>query len=606
MEFVAAHGFSLSLAAPYLRAAAIAWSGEGFRLQRLGGIELYATDPTLLNAVAPSERETGRAPFYLFDGQFSAGDRYFHTLLRVPSEELRRRIDALLDNDRADDEIDAGEFVIGRFDDRRLELATDPLSQYPLYYFRSGERFIISNVLRQIAAVLAASELTVTPSLLPCLEGIVFGGVLGDSTHLDEVRRVPFGHMVVADPRLRFHRRQTQDRDLTYEEIISHGRSALARHVRAVASAVPRPRLIATDVTGGSDLRLVLSLLLDSPLHNEIQGRCFTRYPNPDANVAGALMSKYNLPIAQVPFVIDVDPRFWRQDLQRRMIETNAAFTGGARVPVAPRATIAFPNFVHFSGYFGEIGGAFPSVDFVGEAEREEYSAARAIDLIIAHRRQARALDLVSNEGIAVVCSNAINALIALEEEGIPREHLPAEFYLRTRCRSHFGLADWQLNKSKIYPAPLASTWLVEARRRLPRRLHSKNKVILDLMLLGSSKELALLPMADKIWDSSIVPVAEQEMFRKITPVTASTAPLSSLTGALMATTSEISKEVRQIMSDPEWHREQKSHRPNSESGYQFDPVWERVFDRRRTGAHAGGPGSRSSQCRRLDAIEPQ
>jgi hypothetical protein len=550
MEFVAAHGFSLAHAADAIRAGSIAWSGDGFRLRRFGAIELFASDPSALNA-ATSGHEQDRATFHLFDGQFSAGSQYFHTLLAVSSGTLSRRIDALLEDGSGGADINAGLFVVGRIDPRRLELLTDPLSQYPVYYFRSGARFIISNVLQHVAAVLIASGLSATPSLVPCIEGTVFGGVSGESTHLAEIKRLPFGHMIVADPHLQFRRRRPTDRKISYEESISEARYALARHVQSVANAVAAPRLVAADLTGGGDSRLVLSVLLDSPLRGEIRTRCFTRYPDPDANVAGALMAAYNLQVAEVPVVVDADPRFWLTGLGRRGVQTNAALSGGARALARVSSTVAFPDFIHFTGSFGEIGGATTKGDFVGKAEQQGYSAAGAIDVMLANRRRVGAFDLISEQGVAIARDNAIAALSELEEEGVTHEHLQAEFYLRTRCRSHFGLSSWLSNKSRIAPDPLLSPWLDQARRMLPRRLYRQGKVTLDLLLAGGWKDLARIPLAGKKWNASVIPPLEMETFRRIAPVTAATPLLSPHSGLLLGTKYFLSRSTRQLLRDP-------------------------------------------------------
>jgi hypothetical protein len=554
MEFVAARGFSLASAVDAIRAASIAWTGDSFRLRRFGEIELFASDPSSLNTATSDETsddENDRSVFYLFDGQFSAGLQYFHALLKPSAGELRRRIDALLKDASGGDDVNAGLFVVGRIDQRRLELLTDSPSQYPVYYFRSGERFIISNVLQHVAAVLIASGLSATPSFLPCLEATVFGGVLGDSTHFAEIKRLPFGHRIVADPCLQFRRGTLPQRKLSYEETISVCRSAVTRHVQSVADAVPAPRLIVCDVTGGRDSRLVLSVLLDSPLRGEIKSRCFTRYPHPDANVAGALMAAYNLPVAEIPLVVDADPRFWQQSLARRSIAANAALSGGARAVAGPSSTVAFTNFVHFTGLFGEFGGSTRRSDFVAKAEQQGYSAARAIDVLLANRRRARALHLISEQGIAIARDNAIAALTELEQEGVPREHLQAEFLLRTRFRSHFGLISWLSNQSQIAPEPLSCPWLIEARRLLPRRLYRQGKVTLDLLLAGGRKDLALIPMADRTWDPSIIPPSEMETLGRIQLVTPASPPLSPHTGALLGSNPFLSNSVRQMMLDP-------------------------------------------------------
>jgi hypothetical protein len=562
MEFVAALGFSLASCVDDLRAASIALSGDSFRLRRFGAIDLLASDPTGLNAATP-EHDQDPAPFYLFDGQFSAGTQYFHTLLEAPAGELRRRIDALLEDRGGSDEVNAGLFVVGRIDRDRLQLLTDCLSQYPLYYFRCGERFIVSNVLQHIAAVLIACGLPATPSLLPCLEGTVFGGVLRDSTHFAEIERLPFEHMMVADPQLRLRRLKATDRKLSYEETISEARSALARHVQSVAGAVAAPRLVATDLTGGRDSRLVLSILLDSPLRGEINARCFTRYPHPDANVAGALIAAYGLSLARLPVVVDADPRFWRQGLARRGIQANAALSGGARVLAGASSTVALPNFVHFTGFFGELSGASSSCDFLSHTEHHGYSAARAVDSMLANRRSVGALDLISAEGTAIARDNAIAALTEIEQEGVAHEHLQAEFYLRTRCRSHFGLLSWLSNQSKIAPEPLSSPWLDQARRLLPRRLYREGKVTLDLLLAGGRRDLALIPLAEKTWAPSIIPARELEAFGRIAPITAASAPLSAHTGSLMGASSFLSRSARRLLQDPVVSHDMRSRAPH-------------------------------------------
>lgn len=580
MDFVIASGFSLSTITDLLRGASVCWRGErDFQLKRFGAIEVFASDPTDLNA--PARTDLGSGAFYLFDGEFSAVDQFFHPLLKPRAAELRRRIDSLLASNDADHQINAGVFAAGRIDQNRLELVTDPLSQYPLYYFRSGDRFILSNVLRQIAAALTAFGLSATPSLLPCLESTALGGALGEATHVNEIKRLPFGHAVVADPNLKFRQRSSPARDLPYEETVKGARSALMRHIRSIAGAVAEPRLVAADVTGGSDTRLVLSFLLDSPLRSEIRALCTTRYPHPDANVAGALMTAYDLPLARIPVIVDADGHSWLQKFGRTAIEANAAFTGGCCTISNPMKVVAFSNFVHFSGRFGEIGGATPMVDFASEAEGNGYSAARAVDFTLEARKRSGALNLIREEGLAVVRRRAIDVLAALQEEGVQRGHLTAEFYLRTRCRSHFGLVNWLQNKSKIAATPLASSWLVEARRKLSPQLHHKNKVILDLLLAGPHSELALHPMANKTWDLSVVPPEQKAAFRQIVAVTRSSPPLSPLTGRLMDLTAVTSAGEQRIVSHPavSKQRQSRDEQPRSADGGQTRFVNEVYID---------------------------
>ena len=91
----------------------------------------------------------------------------------------------------------------------------------------------------------------------------------------------------------------------------------------------------------------------------------------------------------------------------------------------------------------------------------------------------------------------------------------------------------------------------IEARRALPRRLHSKNKVVFDLLLMGRAPELTELPLDDRVWDPGIIPAGEREKYQSIAPVTPSTPALSRLTGALMSSSRVLSTPVERLMTDP-------------------------------------------------------
>ena len=295
MEFLVAGGFSIDRIVKSLREGSIGWIGKQDHCRDIGPLSVFATDPGELNAPQASSDTPESERFTIFDGQFSRGARFFHPLLPDTSEGLPQQIDELLDGDGSGLSINAGVFVAGRLDGRGLTLVTDPLSQYPVYYFRAGERFLVSNVLRYITIAMRAHGFSATPSLLPCVESLVFGGALADSTPIEEIRRLPFGQFAVARPPLDFHPMSAIEVPLPYEEIVPLAHAALSRHVLAVAEATGSARRVVADVTGGGASRLALSLLLDSPFRDEFAGRCTTRYPDPDANVAGALYSKYDL-----------------------------------------------------------------------------------------------------------------------------------------------------------------------------------------------------------------------------------------------------------------------------------------------------------------------
>ena len=487
-----------------------------------------------LNAPPPGGPAPGNAErFHLFDGQFSVGTSYFHPLLPQTAQGLPKQIDALVERNSAAEAVNAGVFVAGRIDKNGATLVTDSLGQYPLYYFQSGERFLISNVMRYLTLAMTASGFATTPLLMPCLETIMFGGALGDATQIREIRRLPHGSYVHANPKLRFPRSAAMEYPSSYEALIAEAHKALMRHVVAIAGAVGGPRHIVADVTGGTDSRLVLSLLMASSLRDETRGRCNARYPHPDANVAAAIFARYNLRAAQMPLVYETNAHAQAKSLAKSHVDYCAGFTGATRSPNNAFVSLAFPNLVHFGGCFGEIGGSSRSYPFFDSPAEPEVTIKEAVDRFTRRTGKSRSHYLITKSGLSAARDNAVTAIRTLDDEGISREQMQSEFYLRGRCRSHFGLRNWLNNKMKIVPDPLASPWLVAARRALQWRQYSRNRVVFDLLRAGGWDDLTKMPLADKVWDTEIIPVEERDAYRSIAAIRLSTPEMSPEIGKL-------------------------------------------------------------------------
>ena len=435
MDFLLTHGFSIEGITDSLRAASIGWSGTRCHMSAYGPISVFATDPMGLNPLLPPNvGPNARERFYLFDGQFSTDTSYFHPLLSRMADGLPKRIDDLIERNSGVETVNAGVFTAGRIDRNGLRLVTDSLGQYPIYYFQSGERYLISNVMRYLTMAMKVAGYDATPSLLPCLESLVFGGGLGDATQIREIRRLPHGHDIRANPGLQFYSTAATEYPSSYEALIDGTHGALTHHLAAVAGATGPESHIVADITGGSDSRLVLSLMLASPMRDEFGGRCNSRYPDPDANVAGALLAKYGLRTAEMPFIVDSDPNLWPQSLAQHGIDCSAAFAGGTRVATNQLWKVALPNLFHFDGAFGEIAGASSGLRGFDRFAELDISIEEVVDLQIAGSRPSGALDLITEAGLASARNNAIATIRALENEGISRDQLRAEFYLRTRC----------------------------------------------------------------------------------------------------------------------------------------------------------------------------
>ena len=434
----------------------------------------------------------------IFDGQASSNGHFAHALL----------------NNEYIESTDSGVFCFGRVPRTGTAIfETDALGQYPLYFLDTAVGYAVSNNILLLKRALEANGIKPTPSFWPAAENMVFGGVLGGETHYAEIKRIPYGVYLEAAAELRLRPVAPSEPVSRYEDAIRRARHSIAAHI----ASVPAQDFSVADVTGGGDSRLVLSFLLES--QREFAGRCLTQYPHPDGNVAGLLLESFRIPVG--PYPVPQSPI-------EASIRLNAGICGGARDVGfgAPRA--ALTNFVHFRGLFGELGGATPGVDYITEADG---SPEEAVNLLLARRNTARAYELLTREAVEEVRGRLVEHYSDLCAQ-YPLDHVNAEFYLRTRCRTHFGLLAYLDNRSRICPDPLANRWIVEARRLLPGRLHTKNKVIFDLMR-QNRPDLLYLPMAGNKWAEEIVPEPESSSWHEMQVITAASSQLSEMRGPL-------------------------------------------------------------------------
>jgi len=492
MDFVFAHGFDLTPHAKYLESCAIIRTDQVTATALRGDCQYFLSGRT--GSILTTE-----ADIRFFDGQCSFAGQFYHPGLR--NCDIRPAVEAAL---RHDGTISNGVFCAGEIGreggSTRFMLTTDWLGQYPIYCFTDRRRLAVSNNLLMMEAVCGASR-----SILAAVENLVTGGAYR-CTGLEGVRRLDVGTYLKFSETdtLRTLKRGDHHSDtVPYPDALAMARTEISRHVSCVISDVSDSYIV-TDLTGGSDSRAVLSFLLESVNREHLYIFCAGRYPNPDANVAAFLTDTLGLQACHFP-TSDLPPDFAPR--------TNAALSAGARDSGPTLSPVGFTNFVHFKGSFGELGGATPGSDYVREAFGQGLTLGDGVEQFIRRRRRAKALELLTDEGIAFAKAALVNHYEHLLEAGIDEAQLLAERYLQARCRTHFGLSSYLENKSRILPAPLANRWIVEARRSVDPELASKNKVIYDLVLSSQHRELAFYPMANKKWSERIVQAGDRNAY---------------------------------------------------------------------------------------------
>lgn len=487
MDFLIAGGMEESVDAKSLQAYCYSELDQLCLNHMYQGVQHLVWASTASAWQGPSQSDR----FFCFDGGTSVNEQYFHSHLGLNSP-------AALAAALARREFpDAGIYCllsVGLGDEQDVYVAIDWLCQYPLYLWREGRRFALSNNVKMLERLTGAVR-----SPLPAIENMVTGGVSERHVHLESTCQIPFGRDVhIHQGALSLVPRNLDvPTSFSYSDCLENLRKSISEHVAAALGINDDidPYIIC-DLTGGADSRAVLAMVLDHAKGLPVHIRTMGRYPNPDVNVAALIKYRYGLQNGRFPSMaapMDLAVRF------------NGLLSGGGREAGATLSPTGFSNLIHFKGCYGEIGGATPGYDFIAEALSAGAGLCRAVDILFDRRKRAGAINFITKDALDLVRKTLIEEYQELIDAGYSTGSLFSERYLRARSRTHFGLLSFAENKSKILPDVLANRWLIECARRLPDSQRSHNKVIYDLIRFSSHGEMAFLPMAGKKWNPNVI-----------------------------------------------------------------------------------------------------
>lgn len=508
MDFVVARGFRV----PYP-------SLFDHSVFRIGAAPTLISDGEVRVATSHAPVRSGDLTL-AFDGHAFDHDLFLHHASARPEDVLRLRERVLADL--------GGVFclVSAAGEDgalRALDIVTDPLGMYPVYVHRgAGGSFVVSNDAHLVAAVLRANGVTPRRTLLPCLFGLAFNGPTGEPFLYEEVAVLPSGHRLsVRDgrlaqdgpPAIRYDRSAA-----AYEACLEAACAQMRGAARLLFEAHPDAH-VALDVTGGADSRAILAVILSLGLERRVGVRNFMALPHPDAHVAALLAERYEMQVGEG--VLAHAGGIFESYFAAASVD--AYVHGGARDNVAAQSATAFVgDLVSLTGFFGEIAGKWvpwivksPKVARMSPAERTE--------ALLARRRRIGQLDFFTKAGLEIVREGITAHYRAVLDAGADPQHLEAESYLASRCRTHFGLMSAYGNRRRIQPDLLGNPWMVRARRSLDAALAADNKVVFDIVRRLGGAELAFAPMAVKAWERSVVDAADLPAYERMDVVTRQT-----------------------------------------------------------------------------------
>ena len=483
-----------------------------------------STNSSLYAYASPSQCYQDSTSTYIYDGLLYADGVMIHSSVEIArstganDQRLHRFHQALMGQTRGHSHSVEGVFCfISIKQDNSLTIYLDPLGNYPIYVWQSQGRFIASN------NILLLEQLSNTKrSIYPAVENLLTGSCSERDTHLIGVRRLPPCSRLDVDHDGNLDIIETSDSNVncTYQEAFDQFRSSLLRNLDAVFDynkIVPDSYWIC-DLTGGKDSRVLLAYLMAKLSPSDIHIRTMGMLPSPDVNVSNFLVECCALKGGHFP-VIGYPPDY--------AVRFNSFLSGGSRDSGVSMSPYLFPNLIHIRGTYGGLGGALPGTNFLAEAFQEGLSIKDGIKILKKRRSNAGALNLLTSYAIEHAASRFEAYLSDLESNGISRDDLLLERYMRTRSRTHFGLNSFIENKSRQCPELLNSYWLYLAAKALGPRA-SSGKIMYDLILSSPNKELAYYPMASKKWDVNCSTGLDRYLLDRVDVITYDSSFLSS------------------------------------------------------------------------------
>ena len=362
-----------------------------------------------------------------------------------------------------------------------------------------------------------------------------------NATHFNDVKFLGFNFRLEGGASLEFKKQENNFFEVhSYDEVMAKAYSSISEHISAV-SKIKGIEYLTSDLTGGTDSRILLSFLLEKFDHERVGYRCMGQYPNPDANVAAYIIEQLGLTKATYPNV--------NVSLEQK-IRNSAALAGGTIQADVSYSPVSIPNSIHFQGTYGELSGSFGFDPYrYYKTKKEQYSFEKHAALISSRRYEAGIINIITEGARDSAGDSYASHLNSMHEGGVKIENLSMELKLRVRSRSHFGMQSFVGNKTKILPSPFANRWLLAARYLLDNDALTKKKALYDLGSLSSRRDVLWYPMAGRKWDKSLIAQPDLDNYNNIDIILRDSKNLTQNEGALFNMKNIKSSEYRSIVN---------------------------------------------------------
>lgn len=436
---------------------------------------------------------------WYFDGYAFLDERLVHPkLAAVAAGEIAR-----IYENRADL---SGVFVTGCIDEEKskFDITSDMLGQYPIFLYRTGREFIVSNDLNLIRVALLQCGHSATPNPAAVALSAVWGTAFAPDTILREVRLLEPGASVRFAPgdgatvHLSGMRQAFATQYSNYSEALSDVTERLRSRCAAVINDVDPGWNRLVDVSGGVDSRITLAGFLGTGSATEMTYHGLGgNSPHKMANrqVSDNLLRMFGLPLGTV--VIGNSAARHSGPFTRTQGEYR--YYGMKKQGFTEFGELRVDDYCRVSGYFGECTKAHGSPLIRGR--RPSATAEETVRKIL-DRVPLQAI-AITEAGAAEVRRKMVDYYKALMEE-VPVDKVNQFVYFEQKSRYHFGLNTSVANKFRVQIAPLLDPKIICATNMLPYRKLKANQLGFDMIHTLGGPELAYAPFADYQWDAKL------------------------------------------------------------------------------------------------------
>lgn len=391
-----------------------------------------------------------------------------------------------------------GVFSLVSVEDHSVRVVCDPLSLYPIWYWKSEGLFICSNNTHLIGALLAELGISVEKDPTFFAWELAFGNNATNSTGYRGINWVPFGHYIEfihSDASSQVTMRQLKwiaddslyRSDLTYSQLIDHTSEEIAENVAVLTDGDFATRVC--DLSGGLDTRLLLAAVLNLNRSGKYYFSTWGNEAAADGNVAAALREQYDLrrgiyafrpPLPSVPF---------STRLRSMLFRTYGCFSQLAGNDLGRRSN---RDLLHFNGGCGETFRSFYQ-DYGGSSTLEQRLIAQLHNRGAVIRRDVREEIAENLKGFfAEKTAAGFDPIRAGDQYYI--EHRNRQF-VGTQCRANLN------THSAAYP--LYSLAGITAAFSAPGHLHQAAPVHFHL-IDRLYPELLEVPLEGRRWDPQV------------------------------------------------------------------------------------------------------